>query len=100
MSGNNDLKTAGGGYIFINVDRFILKGEGEKITADGFPKWGTEFSQTLHGGSGGYIFLRSHNMYGDNELGSKTMIQARGGQGKNDGFSGAGGNIYLSGNFT
>lgn len=100
MGGNNDIKTAGGGYIFLNIDKLILKGEGEKITANGYPKWGSEFDQTLHGGSGGYIFIRSHNMYGENELGTKTMIQAKGGQGKKDGYSGAGGIIYLSGNFT
>jgi hypothetical protein len=100
MGGNNDLKTAGGGYIFLNIDKLILKGEGEKMTANGYPKWDSEYDQTLHGGSGGYIFIRSHNVYGDNELSSKAMIQARGGQGKKDGYSGAGGTIYFAGNFT
>ena len=70
MGGYNEDKTAGGGYIFLNIDRLVLKGEGGKITANGYPKWESNNDETLHGGSGGYIFIRSHNKYGDNELSS------------------------------
>ena len=97
---SNGQKTAGGGYIFLNLDQLILSGTGEKITADGLPKWDSDIKMTLHGGSGGYIFIKTQNKYGENEIGSKTLIQARGGLGKLDGFAGAGGIIFFAGNFT
>ena len=98
MGAANSVRTAGGGYIYLNIDQLILKGTGEKISADGYPKFGSEIDMTLNGGTGGYIFIKTQNQYGQNEIGSKTMITARGGLGKLDGLAGAGGMIYFAGN--
>ena len=100
MGAANSPRTAGGGYIYLNIDQLIIDGTGEKISADGFPKFGSETERTLNGGTGGYIFIKTQNKYGENDIGSKTMITARGGLGKRDGLAGAGGMIYFAGNFT
>jgi len=37
MKSPNHLKTAGGGYIFMNIDSLNIKGSGDKISAKGYP---------------------------------------------------------------
>ena len=67
----------------------------------GWPRESTTKSGTYHGGSGGYIYIKTTNIYGkhNNAESSDWIISASGGDGKENGFGGSGGIIIVDGNF-
>ena len=100
--------TSGGAYIYMNVDSIDLEGDGSSTTleADGWPQAASSKSGTYHGGSGGYIHIKTANVHtAENNKHqhhadkNQWLVSAAGGHGKNAGFGGAGGIIILDGNF-
>lgn len=98
-----DKGTAGGGYIYINVDSTHFDGDSDRntIEANGWPLASSSKRHTYHGGSGGYIYIKTANIYGKHNNADSTSwrISAQGGNGKLDGFGGSGGIIIVDGNF-
>lgn len=87
----------------MNVDSTHFQGDGKSntIEANGWPRDSTTKSGTYHGGSGGYIYIKTTNIYGkhNNAESSNWIISASGGDGKENGFGGSGGIIIVDGNF-
>ena len=95
--------TSGGGYIYMNIDSTHFDGDGQKNTveANGWPQPSSSKSGTYYGGSGGYIHIKTTNIYAKNNVNSNNwIISATGGDGKQDGFGGSGGIIILDGKFS
>lgn len=90
-----DVRTAGGGHIFLNIDALYLYGEVSKghISANGLPEAGTDDQVTidLNGGSGGYVYINTQNKYNTNTIESEASITVIGGHGTGNGFGGSGG---------
>jgi len=55
--------------------------------------------EDLNGGSGGYVYINTTNIFGENYLSTGATISARGGHGKNKGYGGSGGVIVFGKNF-
>ena len=56
--------------------------------------------KVYYGGTGGYVFMATHNNYGDNKISEETLVSARGGYGTRGGAGGSGGIIVIAGNET
>mmetsp|Transcript_41110 Transcript_41110/g.62471 ORF Transcript_41110/g.62471 Transcript_41110/m.62471 type:complete len:179 (+) Transcript_41110:424-960(+) len=93
-----DTSTQGGGHIQIKVDSVSLRGGGVPLEANGLPIATKSDPDNLNGGSGGYIYIKTTNQFGNNTFDDST-IQALGGFGKNRGYGGSGGVIVLDGDF-
>mmetsp|Transcript_4035 Transcript_4035/g.6816 ORF Transcript_4035/g.6816 Transcript_4035/m.6816 type:complete len:395 (+) Transcript_4035:778-1962(+) len=95
-----DHKTGGGGHIHIDVDSLKLIGFGVQLSACGLPLYKSTMISDLdlNGGSGGYIYIQSHNRFEENLIEYQARIYANGGKGYNKGYGGAGGVIYFDSN--
>jgi hypothetical protein len=89
----NVSSTYGGGRVVIYADSIIIQGTGARIQANGLCNPG--ISGPLHGGTGGYIYIKTYNLYGSNSMDSGGLIEANGGSGLNNGFGGSGGIIIM-----
>ena len=87
----------------MNVDSTHFEGDGKTntIEAIGWPSPSSTKSGTYHGGSGGYIHIKTQNVYGkeNNPSNQDWRISAFGGSGKQYGFGGSGGIIIVDGKF-
>lgn len=52
------------------------------------------------GGSGGYIYVKTTNSLGENDLGDKFRVEAQGGHGTLSHYGGSGGVIIFDGGFS
>lgn len=61
MGNKDESITRGGGHIHLNVDSIRIKGDGEQLSACGFPRFDSNSTtaKDLNGGSGGYIYINS-----------------------------------------
>lgn len=98
-SQTRDLSTGGGGHVNLAVESIILR-SGATVEANGAPIRSKPDADDLNGGSGGYIFVSTSNIWNKNTIESFANFSAIGGFGKNKGVGGAGGAIVLSGNFS
>ena len=104
MGNAKDANTAGGGRIVIIADSIVATGYGASLQANAKPyenvARATEFADTLVGGSGGYIYVRTMNHHqAENDLGERFRVEAKGGFGMGRGYGGSGGIVVFEGAF-
>lgn len=82
------------------ADSFMLTGEKGAIEANAMPLKETAAISpySLVGGSGGYIYLSSRNVFNQNTIAPTFSLEAQGGYGANGNYGGSGGVVVLDGN--
>ena len=98
MTGAYAKATAGGGSIHIEVDSINLNGKGHQLRANAFPLSETRTDDSLQGGSGGYVMLKTLELSQKNSI-VGGAVEVKGGYGKNSGYGGSGGVIFYDGSF-
>lgn len=83
-----DAETAGGGRITLIAESLVLKGFGVPISANAKPYETFTAPYKEPGGSGGYIYIKTHNSKLPNEVNGDVRIEAKGGFGINGGSGG------------
>ena len=63
-----DDSTGGGGKVYINVDSIQLHKEGAQLRANGAPNRDKKDNDDLHGGSGGYIYVKTSEKSKANDI--------------------------------
>ena len=97
---DRDRSTGGGGHIHISVENLNFTGtSGRQLQANGLPDLDKQDNDDLNGGSGGYIYVKTKNAKRENTISPSAQIEAKGGNGKNQGLGGSGGVIILDGQF-
>lgn len=102
MGNKKQKMSGGGGRIIVKADSIDFATAGPKLQADGFPLdvYKNESIRELQGGSGGYIYLATHNLKQPNNYHTNSRISAVGGHGLGNSGAGSGGVIVLGGNIT
>ena len=95
-SSTSDPLLLGGGRIILIADNVRFTGKNDKLTANGYPLLNHTSNKTLHGGSGGFIYVKVNHVNNISSVDSGSRITANGGDGKNGGNGGAGGVIVIS----
>ena len=95
---SNDVETAGGGRIIIYADSLTLKGDAAQIQANARPFHDQENRRySLQGGSGGYIYARTAEVYKENSIDHKARFEAKGGYSLGEYTAGSGGIVIVDG---
>ena len=86
--------TQAGGRIVVYADSLVLYGDTYRMQASGIDITFGEGSP-FWGGTGGYIYIKTYNVYNSNYVDEYVTIEASGAPGYNGGYAGSGGVIIF-----
>lgn len=88
MGKAGDAETSGGGRIVILAESIVMQGFGTPLSANAKPYQSFVAPYREPGGSGGYIYVNTHNKYLKNQINEDVRIESLGGFGTNGGSGG------------